>query len=177
MSRIVFNCLALATFVSSLSGCGLTQSVRDETASTTRAIFHKQLNTLNLELRAPAGDRDTAGATPLSVPTLVRIYQLRDGKAMERATYEGVLGDHGNLLRDGILDTQAMVVKPGETTQLSVPLHKAAQVIAVVGLFHEPDAGIGTWRLLLDRDELRPDQARVIELGDNLLKLPALAKE
>ncbi|MER2300088.1 MAG: type VI secretion system lipoprotein TssJ, partial [Pseudomonas sp.] len=34
-----------------------------------------------------------------------------------------------------------------------------------------------TWRLVLDRDDLDPDQARVIELGDNRLTLRPRAED
>ncbi|MNG40105.1 Type VI secretion lipoprotein [compost metagenome] len=58
---------------------------------------------------------------------------------------------------------------------MNVPMDPRARYVAVVGLFREPDAG--TWRLTLTRDELDPDRARVIELGDNRLTLRPLARE
>ncbi len=43
--------------------------------------------------------------------------------------------------------------------------------------FDQPDTQKNNWRLLLGRDDLDPDRARVIELGDNQLTLRPLAKE
>jgi type VI secretion system protein VasD len=113
----------------------------------------------------------------LSVPTLVRVYQLRDGKTVEKATYDALVSDDDNLLRSDLLDTRAVVVKPGEGTQLSVPMDKDARFVSVIALFRQPDTQTNTWRLTMNRDELDPDQARVIELGDNRLTLRPLAKE
>jgi type VI secretion system protein VasD len=47
----------------------------------------------------------------------------------------------------------------------------------VVALFRSPDAQGDSWRLVLARDQLDPDNARVIELGDNALSLQPLPKK
>jgi type VI secretion system protein VasD len=46
-----------------------------------------------------------------------------------------------------------------------------------VALFRSPDAQLDTWRLMLTRDDLDPDRARLIEMRDNQLTLRPLAKE
>lgn len=69
------------------------------------------------------------------------------------------------------MSEKAVVVKPGEAAQLSTPLHREAQYIAVIALFRNPDMEQDAWRLTLQRDDLDPDQPRVVELGDNRLKL------
>lgn len=168
----------LAALVSLLGGCGLTQTVADFTTSTARAIFYKQVKTLHLDFTGRAAlNTDTADMSAISVPTLVRVYQLRDAKALEKASYDGVLSDDVHLLNAELLDKQTVVVKPGEGAQLNVPLHKDAHFVAVVALFREPDMQSNTWRLMLTRDELDPDRARVIELGDNQLTLRPLAED
>jgi type VI secretion system protein VasD len=58
-----------------------------------------------------------------------------------------------------------------------VPLDKDARFVTVVALFRNPDVQMNTWRLTLNRDDLDPDRARVIELGDNQLTLRALARD
>jgi len=100
MSRTVFNLVLLAAFTLPLGGCGLAQTVADGTASTAKAIFYKQVNTLHLDFSArTALNTDATDMRALSVPTLVRVYQLRDSKAVELATYEGLLGDDERLAR------------------------------------------------------------------------------
>lgn len=174
MLRTIFNVLACAVL---LSGCGLAQTVSDATTSTARAIFYKQVKTLHLDFSGRvAMNTDTTDMRALSVPTLVRVYQLRDSKAVERATYERLLSDDDSLLASTLLDQHAVVVTPGEGAQLNVPLLENTQFVAVVGLFRTPDMQANTWRLVLARDDLEPDQARVIELGENTLTLRPLAK-
>ena len=178
MSRTVFNLLPVAVLGALLGGCGLTQSLSDTGSSTTRAIFYKQVKTLHLDFSARAALNTSAtDMSALSVPTLVRVYQLRDSKAVERATYDGLLGDDNQLLASALLDKRSVVVKPEEGAQLNVPMDKDAQFVTVVALFRSPDTQLNTWRLTLTRDDLDPDRARVIELGDNRLTLRPLAKD
>ncbi|MDE1166421.1 MAG: type VI secretion system lipoprotein TssJ [Pseudomonas sp.] len=174
MLRIVFSLAVLAT----LGGCGLAQTVSDGTSSTAKAVFYKQVKTLHLDFSARAAlNTDATDMRALSVPTLVRVYQLRDSKAAGQATYDRLLADDDQLLASALLDKRSVVVKPEEGAQLNVPLDKDAQFVTVVALFRSPDTQLNTWRLTLARDDLEPDRARVIELGDNRLTLRPLAKD
>lgn len=178
MSRTVFNLLNVAMLSTLLSGCGLTQTVSDATSSTAKSIFYKQVKILHLDLTGRAAmNTDEADMSGLSVPTVVRVYQLRDDKVVNKATYDSVLGDADNLLRSDLLDHRAIVVKPEAGAQLNVPLDKDARFVTVVALFRTPDTQTNTWRLTLPREELDPDRARVIELGNNRLTLQPLAQE
>jgi type VI secretion system protein VasD len=173
----------LRTFISlvmltALGGCGLAQTVADGTTSTAKAIFYKQVKTLHLDFSArTALNTDTQNMNDLSVATLVRVYQLRDSKALEQASYDGLLADDDHLLAGALLDKRAVVVRPEEGAQLNVPLDKDAQFVTVVALFRSPDTQLHTWRLTLTRDDLDPDRARLIEVGGNRLTLRALAKD
>ena len=174
MLRTIFSLVMFAA----LSGCGLAQTVADGTASTAKAIFYKQVKTLHLDFSARTALNTAAtDMSALSVPTLVRVYQLRDSKAVEHATYDGLLGDDDQLLASALLDKRSVVVKPEEGAQLNVPMDKDAKFVTVVALFRSPDTQLNTWRLTLTRDDLDPDRARVIELGDNRLTLRPLAKD
>lgn len=178
MSRTLCNSLMVAALGALLGGCGLTQTVTDGTTSTSRTIFYKQVKTLHLDFSGRAAmNTDTTDMSALSVPTLVRVYQLRDSKVVEQATYDRLLSDDDSLLSADLLDQRAVVVKPGEGAQLNVPMDKDALSVAVVALFRTPDTRMNTWRLTLTRDDLDPDRARVIELGDNRLTLRPLVKE
>lgn len=178
MSRTVFNLLKVIGLGALLSGCGLAQTVSDATTSTARAIFYKQVKTLHLDFTGRAAlNTDSTDMSGLSVATAVRVYQLRDNQSVDNAIYDRVLSDADNLLRADLLDQQALVVKPAEGMQLNVPLDKDAQFVTVVALFRTPDTRMNTWRLTLTREDLDPDDARVIELGDNQLTLRPLEKE
>lgn len=174
MLRTLFSLVMLAA----LGGCGLVQTVADGTASTVKSIFYTQVNTLHLDFSArTALNTQAADMNALSAPTLVRVYQLRDSKAVEQATYDDLLSADDQLLASALLDKRTLVVKPEEGAQLNVPMDKDAQLVTVVGLFRSPDTQLNTWRLTLARDELDPDRARVIELGDERLTLRPLAKD
>lgn len=174
MLRTLFSLVMLAA----LGGCGLVQTVADGTASTVKSVFYTQVNTLHLDFSArTALNTQAADMNALSVPTLLRVYQLRDSKAVEQATYDELLGADDELLASALLDKRTLVVKPEEGAQLNVPMDKDAQFVTVVGLFRSPDTQLNTWRLTLARDELDPDRARVIELGDERLTLRPLAKD
>ncbi|MNG92329.1 Type VI secretion lipoprotein [compost metagenome] len=172
MWRTVFKCFTASTLVAVLSGCGFAQKVADGTSSTAQAIFYKQVKTLHLDLNGRSAiNTDVEEMSGLSVPVLVRVYQLKDSKALENATYDELVSQGERVLRDDLLDERVVVIKPGEAAQLSTPLQGDARYVAVVALFRSPDVIENTWRVVLQRDDLEPDQARVLELGDNRLTL------
>jgi type VI secretion system protein VasD len=178
MSRTVFNLTKVAVLGALLGGCGLTQTVTDATTSTAKAIFYKQVRTLHLDFTGRAAmNTDVADMNGLSVPTVVRVYQLRDNKAMDKASYDSVLSDADNLLRADLLEQRAMVVKPGEGAQLNIPLNQETRFVTVVALFRSPETETNSWRLTLTRDDLDPERARVIELGNSQLTLQPLGQE
>lgn len=170
MSRTVFKPLILTALGVVLSGCGLTQTVTEATTSTAKAVFYKQVTTLRLDFSGrPAMNTDAVNSNALAVPTLVRVYQLRDAKAVQAATYENLLKDSNIVLQADLLDERSVVVLPGEGAQLAVAMDKAAQYVAVVALFRHPDSQQATWRLLLTRDDLDPDRPLLIDLQGNTL--------
>jgi type VI secretion system protein VasD len=177
MSITVFKLLRIAAIAVPLSGCGVVQNVSDSTASATRSVFYKQVKTLHLDLDGRVAlNTHSTDMNALSVPTVVRVYQLREGSSMTRATYNELLSDADHVLGADLLTQHSVVVKPGEGVQLSVPLVNDAVAVAVVALFREPDLESDSWRLVLGREDLDPDKARVVELGDNRLTLRPLAR-
>ncbi|WP_277964462.1 type VI secretion system lipoprotein TssJ [Pseudomonas sp. RIT-To-2] len=178
MSRTVFKAMMTAALSIMLSGCGVTQAVSDGTASTARAIFHKQVDTLHLDFSGREA-LNTVGPdmSALSVTTLVRVYQLRDAKAFEKASYDRIVANSESLLGPDLLNEHAVVVKPAQGAVLNVPLAKEAKFVMLVALFRQPDTQLNTWRLTLRRDQLDPDHARRLELVGNRLTLQPLAKE
>jgi type VI secretion system protein VasD len=178
MSRTVFNLSGVAVLAVLLGGCGLTQTVADGTRSTAKSVFYKQVKTLHLDFTGRAVvNADLADMTGLSVPTVVRVYQLRDNRIVDKATYDALLSDADNVLRADLLDQRAVVVRPEEGAQLNMPLDRAARFVTAVALVRTPDAQLNTWRLTLTRDDLDPDRARVIELRNNRLALKPLAED
>lgn len=166
------NKFCLPAVVLLLSGCGLTQAVTDSTVSATKSIFYKQIKVLHLDFTArEALNTDASESNSASQPVLVRVYQLRDDKLFQKTVYQQLAGDGDDALKDDLLSSRNVVIKPGTAASLDMPMEKDAKFVAVVGLFRNPDLTKDQWRLVLSREELDPDKARTIELGNNNLTL------
>lgn len=161
-----------------LSGCGLTQTVSDDTSSAIKSIFYRQVKTLHLDLTArEALNTDSVEDVSLSEPVMIRVYQLKDRKAFDKTVYQQLAKDAESALGGDVLASRSVVVKPGADTSLDMPMDEQAQFIAVVGLFRAPDLAKNDWKLVLTRDELDPDKPRVIEADGNRLTLQPLMEE
>ena len=169
--------LWLPALVLLLSGCGLTQTVADGTVSATKSLFYKQIKVLHLDFTArEALNTDATEANSSSQPVMVRVYQLRDDKNFQKTVYQQLAGDGDDALKDDLLASRNVVVKPGSSASLDMPMEKDAKFVAVVGLFRNPDLAKGQWRLVLTREDLDPDKPRTVELGNNTLTLLAEKK-
>ncbi|WP_336221588.1 type VI secretion system lipoprotein TssJ [Citrobacter amalonaticus] len=152
-----------------LTGCGLTQRVTDSTVSVTKSIFYKQVKTLHLDLRAREGVNNNANGAALS--TVVRVYQLKDSKAFDSTDYPSLFADDSQAIKADLLAEKDVRLRPGESVTLDMPMDDGAQFVAVAGMFMAPDLANNTWRLTLTRDDLDPDDARIIDVSNNQLSL------
>lgn len=172
MLRITSNRFSYLLLPMLLSGCGLTQSITDSTASVAKSIFYKQVKTLHLDFTArEALNTDARENNPLSEPLLIRVYQLKDQKTFDKTVYEQLVNGGETILGDSLLASHEVIVKPGGDANLTMPMNKQAQFVAVVGLFRHPDREKNHWKLMLARDDLDPDMPRVIVPGSNSLTL------
>ena len=159
----------LPLLCSLLSGCGLAQSVHDGTRSMATSLFYKKIKTLHLDLSPRAALNADESQTPLA--TMVRVYQLKDRKSLDSADDQALLRDDSPVLKEDMLASRSLLVMPGGNVTLNMPMDENAAYVAVVALFRQPDLKHNTWRLVLRRDELDPDKARTVELGDGSLSL------
>jgi len=81
--------------------------------------------------------------------------------------------DGEGALKDDLLASRSVVVKPGNAATLDMPMEKDAKFVAIVALFRHPDMAKDHWRVLLTRNDLDPDDPRTLDLGDNSLTLRA----
>src|SRR5476651_239432 len=70
----------------SLCACGAWQGVSDTSSSAYQAVFHKQVKILNVDLNARASLNPDEANRPVSVA--VRVYQLKDRKSFDGASYD-----------------------------------------------------------------------------------------
>ena len=102
---------------------------------------------------------------------MVRVWQLKDSKSVEAADYQSLLRKSDDVLKEDLLASKELLVMPGGSVSLNMPMDESAQFVAIVGLFNRPDMKDNRWRLVLGREELDPDKPRVIELNDGWLSL------
>lgn len=152
-----------------LAGCGLTQKVTDGTVAVTQSIFYKQVKTLHLDIRAREAVNNNAGGMALS--TVVRIYQLKDRKAFDSTDYPSLFAADSQALKADLVAEKDIRLQPGGAMIVDMPMEENAQYVAVAGMFMSPDQVNDTWRVVLSRDDLSPDKARIIEAGNNSLTL------
>ena len=120
--------LPLLTF--SLAGCGVTQSVTDGTKSAFNAVFYKKIKVLHLDFTArEALNTDSRENHSLSEPVVVRIYQLKDRKTFDKTVYQQLLQDDSTILKDDMLASRDVVVKPGGDANLDMPMEDRKSVV------------------------------------------------
>ncbi|CAI2456079.1 type VI secretion system lipoprotein TssJ [Serratia liquefaciens] len=156
----------------SLSACGLTQSVSDGTKFAFTSVFYKKIKVLHLDFTArEALNTDTRESNSLSESVVVRVYQLKDRKTFDKTVYQQLLKEGDAALKDDLLTSRDVVVKPGGDASLDMPMEADAKFVAVAGLFRHPDREKNTWKLVMEREELDPDKLRILEAGNNHLTL------
>ncbi|MBT1714963.1 type VI secretion system lipoprotein TssJ [Enterobacter dykesii] len=171
-----FPLAALAVGISLiLAGCGLTQKVTDGTVAVTKSIFYKQIKTLHLDIRAREAVNSNAGGVALS--TVVRIYQLKDRKTFDTTDYPSLFKADCQAIEADLVAEKDIRLQPGGAVMVDMPMDENAQYVAVAGMFMSPDLENNTWRVVMSRDDLDPDKARVIEAGNNKLTMQVLKDE
>ncbi|EHL86074.1 type VI secretion system lipoprotein TssJ [Citrobacter portucalensis] len=169
LAIIAINFAVITGMVSLVTGCGMTQKVSEGTVSLTKSIFYKEIKTLHLDLSAREAANKNAQGIALS--TVVRIYQLKDRKAFDSANYQSLFAQDSTVVKADLLAQRDVRVRPGESVTVDIPLENEAQYVAVAGMFISPDQSEDSWRVVLRREDLDPDKARVIELNSQALVL------
>lgn len=162
----------LTALVLSLTGCGLTQTVKDGAVSAAQAIFTKKVTVLRLDFSArEALNTDARENNSLSEPLVVRVYQLKDRKTLDGMVYQQLAEEDERLLKESLLASRSLVLKPGGSVSLTMPIETESQFVAVVGFFRHPDMAKNSWKMVLGREELNPDAPRLIDAGGQALTL------
>lgn len=175
LAIIAINVAVITGIASLLTGCGLTQTVSESTVSLTNSIFYKEIKTLHLDFLAREAVNKNAQGIALS--TVVRIYQLKDRKAFDSANYQSLFAEDSTVVKADLVAQKDIRVRPGESVTLDIPLETEAQYIAVAGMFISPEQSEDSWRVVLSREDLDPDKARIIELKTQGLALMPLEDE
>ncbi|WP_039787741.1 type VI secretion system lipoprotein TssJ [Herbaspirillum huttiense] len=161
--RFIFLSIAAALL---LAGCGAWQTVSDASSGMYHAVFFKQIKVLNVDLvPREALNPDDAGR---STSVVVRIYQLKDRKIFDGASYEDLLVLDRTVLGQDLLANMASVVNPGGSSSLSQTIEAETKYIAVVAFYRNADAA-SDWKYLIEKKKLNPDKPMRLELFDHSL--------
>lgn len=160
-------------FVVMLSGCGAAQSVSEGSASVAKALFVWDVRTLHLDYTARA--ELNADDNQRSSPVVIRMYQLKDAKSFESASYSSLVDNDQEVLADTLLATKEVVLRPNTSLSVDTPFDKDAEYVGIIALFKEPDLKQNSWRILLKRGDLNINKPR--EIMANKFALELLAKD
>ncbi|KML19685.1 MULTISPECIES: type VI secretion system lipoprotein TssJ [Burkholderia] len=158
--------ISIVSSVMLLSACGAWQAVSDASSSAYHTVFFKQVKVLNVDLSArEALNPDDAGR-PTSVA--VRVYQLKDCKMFDGASYDDLLRNDRTVLAQDLQGNIASVLNPGAAVSLSQPMQADTKYIAIVAFYRNPGNGDG-WKYVIEKKKLDADKPLKLELVDQLL--------
>ena len=149
-----------------LSGCGAWQSVSDASSSAYHAVFFREVKVLNVDLSAREALNPDDVGRPTSVA--VRVYQLKDRKMFDSASYEDLLKNGQTVLAQDLQSSMASVLNPGASASLSQPMQADTKYVAIVAFYRNPGAGDG-WKVVIEKKKLDADRPLKRELVDQLL--------
>lgn len=153
-----------------LSGCGAWQTVSDTSTGAYRAVFYRQIKTVDVDFVARASINPDEANRPCSVA--VRVYQLKDRKLFDAASYSDLLTNDKTLLAQDLRASAAAVVNPGAAVSLSAPMQVDTAYVAIVAFYREPSPN-SQWRTVIPRKELSTDKPLKLELIDRTLVAPS----
>ena len=161
--RLAMTTVALTSL---LSACGAWQAVSDTTSSAYHAVFYKQIKVLNVDLSArEALNPDDAGR---ATSVAVRVYQLKDRKRFDGASYDDLLRNDRTVLAQDLQDSKAAVLNPGASASVSQPMNADTKYVAIVAFYRNPGSGDG-WKYVIAKNRLDADKPLKLELVDQLV--------
>ena len=169
--RLRFTPMLCVLLSLGLSGCGAWQALKNGSQQLVSAVFYPKLTTLKLDLTArDALNPDERGH---ALAVVVRVYQLRDGKAFAQASYAQLLSQDRDTLGEEMLARHDLVLRPGTSISLNSPVEPNTSQIAIVALFRQP-APPAIWRVSMPVDTLDNQKAARLELLDNQIRITQL---
>jgi type VI secretion system protein VasD len=139
----------------SQSGCGAWQAASDSTVAAYDTVFHNRGKTVDVDLTACADPNQDDAGHARSVA--VRVYQLKDRKRFDDASYNDLLNSDNAVLAQDVQASMAAVINPGGSASTSQPMERDTKFVAIAA-FYQTAARTGTWKLVVPKKKL-PDDA------------------
>lgn len=169
MMRSIRRVAVGALTVASMSGCGMWQSVKDTTVDATRAVFIAKVKQMNLVIESRSALNENEQGQ--SLPVVVRVYQLKDAKVFEKASYTQLLDDDSALLKADLLGGIETTLGPDAAVKLSASMAVDAQVVGVAGFFRD-QAG-AEWQLVIPKSQWKKtDPVKLVVTGNRIELVP-----
>ncbi len=108
-----------------------------------------------LKLRVEAATRLNPDDKGSSLPTLVRVYQLRSAAKARTVELTDLLRDPKEALGADLISVEEMLLSPGQTVERTLTREKECAAVLVAAVVRKPTAT--TWR---DVVELQPTKTR-----------------
>ena len=144
-----------------LSACGAWQTASDTTSSAYHAVLFKQVKVLDVDLTARASINPDETNQPCSVS--VRVYQLKDRKLFDAASYDDLLKNDKTVLAQDLQANVAKVVDPGASASLSQPMRPDTKYVAIVAFYRDPNSD-RAWRRVIPKKKLSANAPLKVEL-------------
>ncbi|MFQ1017974.1 type VI secretion system lipoprotein TssJ [Gilliamella sp. BG7] len=143
-----------------LTGCGMVQSISEKTSDFSNSIFTWDIRTLHLDITARSElNMDDEGR---SSPVVIRIYQLKEANTFDSVSYQDLVDQDSNVLKESLLESKEIVLKPNTAIAIDIPFDKKAKIVGITAFYKEPNIKDNSWRLVLKRRDLNINKPREI---------------
>lgn len=166
MHRKMIRSACGITLALTLSACGMWQSVKDGTVAATQAVFETKVKQMNLAIVARGALNQDVHE--VSLPVVMRIYQLKDDKPFATATYAQLLGSN-DALKASTLWSRDVTLGPGQTLKLSEPMDDAANYVGVAAFFR--DTADAEWSVLVPKSQWKKTDPVRLVAADRTLEI------
>jgi type VI secretion system protein VasD len=151
-----------------LCGCGVWQAASDSTSNAYDTVLHNRGKTINVDLSADTTlNQDSAGR---SRSVAVRVYQLKDRKRFDDASYADLVAKDTTILAPDVQASMAAVVNPGGAISVSQPMMRDTKFVAVAALYANAEKA-GTWKQVIRSKTLSNDEPMKLVLADKTISL------
>jgi type VI secretion system protein VasD len=136
MNKTCLKSAVLASAVAAIGACATTPPPPPSPCTTPEP----------LRISLTASPRLNPGEHGESLPTLVRVYQLKDTTKLVEASLDQILDGDKALLAEDLISMQELTLYPGERSAPAMVRAEAATSLAVVAMFRRP---VGpSWRAI-----------------------------
>ncbi|OCG16479.1 type VI secretion system-associated lipoprotein [Gilliamella sp. Fer1-1] len=165
----IMNILIAILLTIWLTGCGIAQRVSEKAADLSNSIFTWDVRTLHLDITARSElNMDDDGH---SSPVVIRIYQLKETDAFNSVSYQEIVEQDSDALKESMIESKEIVLKPNTASSIDVSFDQKAKAVGIAALYKEPNLNEDNWRLVLKRGDLNITKPREIIASQYTIKL------